>query len=219
MSAVVFGLIGQPFAQAEPLGTTPSPLTGKVIVLDPGHAVKNDNDTIINPGAQARRGAYERDVALAVAEKMIPLLEAQGAKVYCTRTKDNPWRYGPSQPADNRSRAILANTLHADGYIRLHCDWNRNRHFQGYTVYYFHWGSRALAESIQHAFNQAFPTHRDNGVHRKAFVSVTAMMPTVLVEMGVLTYKEEAKELATDTFQQQLAETISGGIGNYFGKH
>ena len=202
--------------QAQP--SLPGPLSGKVIVLDPGHAVMDDNDRVINPGARARHGAWERDIALAVAEKMTPLLEAQGAKVYRTRTSDNPWRYGPSQPGDNRSRAILANVLHADAYIRLHCDWNRNRHFKGYTIYYFHWGSRGLAEAVDRAFAQAFPTHHDNGLHRRTFVSVTATMPTILVEMGVLTYKPEAKEFGNDTYQQQLAQALSSGVVDYFFK-
>src|SRR5260221_14629471 len=84
------------------------PLEGRVLVLDPGHAVKKDAGKIINPGAQVR-GVLERDVALHVAETIAPLLEAQGAKVYMTRTRANPWRYGYSASADNRGRAILAN--------------------------------------------------------------------------------------------------------------
>ena len=71
-------------------------LEGKVVVLDPGHAVKNDSGKIINAGAQSRHGLMERDVALHVAETMAPILEAQGAKVYMTRTAANPWRYGYS---------------------------------------------------------------------------------------------------------------------------
>ena len=73
-----------------------------MVVLDPGHAVKNDAGRIINPGAQGRGGVLERDVNLRVVETIEPLLEAQGAKVYMTRTQANPWRYGYSQQADNR---------------------------------------------------------------------------------------------------------------------
>src|SRR5437762_2889523 len=103
----------------------PRLLQGKVIVLDPGHAVRNKSGVTINPGARARRGVWERDVALNVAEKAVPLLEAQGAKVFMTRTADNPWRYSQRKQADNRSRAIFANVLRAQAYIRIHCDWNR----------------------------------------------------------------------------------------------
>jgi len=204
---------------ASPLGAASAnslPLKGKIIVIDPGHAVMNDAGVMINPGARARRGVYERDVALSVAERVVPLLEAQGAKVFLTRTFDNPWRYSNRQPADNRSRAIFANMLRANAYVRIHCDWNRSRQFKGFTNYYFRWKSRTLAEYIERSMAQALPTHRDNGIHRRAFVSVTARMPAVLIELGVLSYKAEAKELADDTYHQRLAQAVAEGITEYF---
>jgi len=192
-------------------------LEGKVIVLDAGHAVKNDAGKIINAGAQAHRGGVlERDVALHVAETMAPLLEAQGAKVYLTRTHDNPWRYGYSSQGDNRGRAILANMVRADIYVRIHCDWNRDRRFKGFTMYFYRWGSRELAEAIHQALANALPGHRDNGIKRRSFVSASAHMPAVLVELGVLSNKVEGKELAEDAHQSQLAMAVSEGIIDYF---
>jgi N-acetylmuramoyl-L-alanine amidase len=192
------------------------PLQGKVLVLDPGHAVMNDTGKIINPGARARRGAYERDVALDVAETVAPLLEAQGAKVYMTRTHDNPWRYGYSSPADNRGRAILANIVRADAYVRIHCDWNRDRRFKGFTTFYYRWGSRALAEAVHEALARALPGHRDNGIKRRSFVSASAHMPAVLIELGVLSNKQEGKDLAQGGFQAHLAMAVAEGVIDYF---
>jgi N-acetylmuramoyl-L-alanine amidase len=192
------------------------PLAGKVIVLDPGHAVKNANGNIINPGARARRGAFERDVALAVAQKAQELLEARGAKVFLTRTPKNPWRYNDVRQGDNRARAIFANVLHADAYVRLHCDWNRDRHFKGHTTYYFNWESRPLAEHMNQALTAALPGHEDHGIHRRSFVSVTAKMPTVLLELGVLSYKPEATLLGDPVFQGLLAQSVADGLTDYF---
>ncbi len=185
-------------------------------MLDPGHAVMNDSGKIINPGARARRGVYERDVALDVAETVAPLLEAQGAKVYMTRTHDNPWRYGYSSPADNRGRAILANIVRADAYIRIHCDWNRDKRFKGFTTYFYRWGSRALAESIHEALFKALPSHKDNGIKRRSFVSASAHMPSVLIELGVLSNKQEGKDLAQGGFQAHLAMAVAEGVIDYF---
>jgi N-acetylmuramoyl-L-alanine amidase len=199
--------------------TVPSkPLQGKVLVLDPGHAVMNDGGKIINPGARARRGVYERDVVLQVAETVAPLLEAQGAKVYMTRTHDNPWRYGYSPQADNRGRAILANIVQADAYIRLHCDWNRDRRFKGFTTFYYRWGSRALAEAVHQAMANALPGHRDNGIKRRSFVSASAHMPAVLIELEVLSNRAEGRELAQGGFQAHQAMAVAEGIIDYF-KH
>lgn len=193
------------------------PLAGKVIVLDPGHAVLDDRGKILNPGARARRGVYERDVALSVSDKLQSMLEAQGARVYMTRTIENPWRYaGTDRQSDNRSRAVFANVLHADIYVRIHCDWNRSRHFKGFTTYYYRWRSRRLGETIRAELVQNMKSHKDNGLHRRTFVSATAKMPTVLVELGVLSYKPEAKELAMDAYQTRLAQAISSGIVDYF---
>jgi N-acetylmuramoyl-L-alanine amidase len=202
---------------ADPGPSVPQPLAGRIIVIDPGHAVMNDAGKIINPGAKARRGVLERDVVLEVADRLVPLLEAQGAKVFLTRTRGNPWRYSAQdRHSDNRARAIFANTMRADVYVRLHCDWNRSRKFKGYTVYYFRWGSRRLAKTLDKAFVEALPGHKNNGLHRRPFVSVTSSMPTVLLEMGVLSYKPEGKDLGSDGYQTRLAQAISTGLVNYF---
>jgi N-acetylmuramoyl-L-alanine amidase len=194
-------------------------LEGRIVVLDPGHAVKNDSGKMINPGAQGRGGLRERDVALQVAETIEPLLEAQGAKVYMTRTRDNPWRYGYSAQADNRGRAILANLVHADAYIRIHCDWNRDKRFTGFTTFFYRWKSRPLAEAMHGALAQALPGHRDNGIKRRSFVSVSAHMPAILVELGVLSNKVEGKELALEAHQSHLAMAVAEGIIDYFQKY
>lgn len=186
-------------------------------MLDPGHGVKNESNKIINPGARARRGGvYERDVALRVAQKMLPLLEAQGAQVFVTRTPDNPWRYGYAKDADNRARAIFANLLRAHAYVRLHCDWNRSKKFKGFTTYYYRWGSRGLAKQIRNALAQALLKRTDHGLHRRSFVSVTAKMPAVLIEMGVLSNPQDAKELGNDAYQTRLAQAIASGLVSYF---
>jgi N-acetylmuramoyl-L-alanine amidase len=205
-----------PRLYADPAAVPTLPLAGITIVIDPGHAVKNDAEKVINPGARARRGAYERDVVLNVADKLTPLLEAQGARVYQTRTHENPWRYGRDNQADNRSRALFANMLRAQAYVRLHCDWNRSRRFKGFTTYYFRWESRPLAESLHKALAQTLRNHKDHKVHRRSFVSVTARMPAVLLELGVLSNKQEGKELGMDAYQTRLAQAISKGLVQYF---
>jgi N-acetylmuramoyl-L-alanine amidase len=214
ITAIAGVLCLRPLEAAAPLKT----LEGKVLVLDAGHAVKNDAGKIINAGAQARHGVLERDVALNVAETMAPLLEAQGAKVYMTRTRTNPWRYGYSPSGDNRGRAILANMVRADAYIRIHVDWNRDRRFKGFTIYFYRWGSRELAEAIHQAMANALPGHRDNGIKRRSFVSVSSHMPAVLVELGVLSNKAEGKELAEEAHQSHLAMAMSEGVVDYFRK-
>src|SRR5205823_6415110 len=120
----------------------------------------------------------------------------------------NPWRYGYTSQGDNRGRAILANMVRADAYIRIHCDWNRDRRFKGFTTYFYRWGSRALAEAIHESLANALPGHRDNGIKRRSFVSASAHMPAVLVELGVLSNTVEGKELAQEAHQSHLAMAV-----------
>lgn len=199
----------------EPAGL---PLQGRTIVLDPGHAVKSESGSIINPGARSRQGNLERDIALQVGAMMVSLLESQGATVYLTRTPDNPWRYASRKASDNRARAIQANLWRADAYIRIHFDWNKSKKFQGLTTYYYRWGSRPLAQSIHDALIRALPGKRDNGIRRKSFVSVTAKMPTVLLELGVLSNPGDAKDLARSDHHLLLAQAVTEGLVNYFQK-
>ncbi len=193
-----------------PAAASSKPLEGRVVVLDPGHAVKNDAGKIINPGAKGSGGVLERDVNLRVVETIAPLLEAQGAKVY---------RYSYSQQADNRGRAILANMVHADAYIRIHSDWNRDKRFKGFTTFFYRWGSRPLAEAVHDALAKSLPGHRDNGIKRRSFVSASAHMPAVLIELGVLSNKVEGKELMQEEHDSHLAMAVTEGIIEYFQKH
>lgn len=203
------------FAQAAPS----KPLAGRVIVLDPGHAVRNEAGKMINPGSSTRGGVLERDVVLHVVDTLVPLLEAQGAKVYVTRTPSNPWRYGYSPQADNRGRAVMANLLRADAYIRVHCDWNRDKRFRGFTTFFYRWGSRGLAASVHASLGRALVSHRNNGIKRRSFVSVSAEMPSVLVELGVLSHRVEGKELGQEAHQAHLAMAVAEGVIDYFQKH
>lgn len=209
--------LGTVLARAQ-IGPEPQPLYGKIIVLDPGHAVRNEGGAVINPGSRARRGVYERDVVLSVAEKVAGLLETQGARVYLTRTPDNPWRYNPRRMGDNRARAIFANVMRANAYVRIHCDWNRSRSFKGFTTFYYRWGSRDLAKGLRQEMVKNLPDHHDNGMHRRSFVSITARMPAVLLEIGTLSYKPEAKVMGTEAFQDKVAQAVAKGILDYFQK-
>ena len=44
-------------------------------------------------------------------------------------------------------------------------------------------------------------------------------MPSVLVELGFVTGREDAPKLATTAYQNQLAEAIARGILQYIGQN
>jgi N-acetylmuramoyl-L-alanine amidase len=90
------------------------------IVIDPGHG---GND----PGAQGASGLKEKDVTLAVAHKLAPLLARQGVEVALTRDDD---RYVTLE-----ERTARANAFGADLFVSIHCNAAENRTRHGVETY------------------------------------------------------------------------------------
>lgn len=91
------------------------------IVLDPGHGGKD-------PGAVGRRGTREKDVTLAIARKLRPLLEKKGYKVLMTRTAD---KY-----VGLDERTAFANKNQADLFVSIHTNASRSRKARGIETYF-----------------------------------------------------------------------------------
>jgi N-acetylmuramoyl-L-alanine amidase len=205
-------------------------LTGRIVLLDPGHAVRNSAGKIINPGAG---GKYirERDVVLRLSEILGGILAENGAKVYYTRRPENPWRIAESADDDNRQRAEQANSLEADVFLRLHCDWSQNRRMFGITTYYYRDADRRLAGDLQATLSKEFSRSfrkifssgpggghfADFGVKKKYLVGFFySRVPAVLIETGYLTNARQEKWLTDEKNLKRLARTISSGLNKYF---
>ncbi|ERN51802.1 N-acetylmuramoyl-L-alanine amidase [Alkalihalophilus marmarensis] len=180
-------------------------LAGKTIVVDAGHGGHD-------PGAvAASNGLREKDFNLAVALKLQRRLEAAGARVIMTRTTDVFLTL--------TERANIANRNNADAFISIHANagpssangsetfWNRNHASAD---------SKRLAESIQSEMIAKLNT-RNRGVKEGNFTVIqTSRMASVLVEVGFLSNAEEARKLASNSFQEDAAEAIFQGTVKYF---
>ena len=101
-----------------------SALSGKAIVVDPGHGGRD-------PGAIAN-GIHEEDVTLAIGLQLKPLLEAQGAKVVITRSSDAA--LGPTTDADLQARVDIAQQAHANAFVSIHGNETADPHYTGATT-------------------------------------------------------------------------------------
>jgi N-acetylmuramoyl-L-alanine amidase len=127
----VIGEQGQYAGSAPPMlqspSDTPLPLAQQLglgvrtIVLDPGHGGKD-------PGAIGPRGLKEKDVTLALARKIRPLLEAQGYTVLMTRETD--------VFVELHERTAFANQNKADLFISIHTNASRSRKVRGIETYF-----------------------------------------------------------------------------------
>jgi N-acetylmuramoyl-L-alanine amidase len=84
--------------------------------------------------------------------------------------------------------------------------------------------STKLAIDIQKSLIYNLKKHyshiKDGGVRPAPFwVLVGTNMPAILIEMGYLSNKIEAKKLNSKTYQKRLAKYIADGIENYFRKN
>jgi N-acetylmuramoyl-L-alanine amidase len=94
----------------------------RIIVIDPGHGGHD-------PGAIGPAGTNEKDVTLAIAYELKKLLDEDGSyKAILTRSDD---RFIPLG-----ERAEIANKLHADLFISIHCNANINRSVDGFEIYF-----------------------------------------------------------------------------------
>ena len=92
-----------------------------VVAIDAGHGGKD-------PGAHGPKGAYEKNVTLAIAKKLAALVDQQpGMKAVLTRDSD---AYVPLM-----DRFIRAQHANADLFVSIHCDAARDKSADGATVY------------------------------------------------------------------------------------
>jgi N-acetylmuramoyl-L-alanine amidase len=92
-----------------------------VVAIDAGHGGKD-------PGAHGPKGAYEKNVTLAVAKKLAALVDRQpGMKAVLTRDSD--------VYVDLKERFMKARRADADLFVSIHCDAARDKSADGATVY------------------------------------------------------------------------------------
>ncbi len=178
--------------------STPGRVSGTV-VIDAGHGGKD-------PGAISVRGFYEKTVNLKVAKKTAAKLRQRGLNVVMTRQSD---RF-----VELERRAEIANQHRADLFVSIHADSCLNRSVKGFSVYVARnapYQSRVAAKAIAQRMSQISPDGK--GIKKADFrVLVKTKMPAVLVEMGYISNHGEALLIASDSFQDEVAQAICDGI-------
>jgi N-acetylmuramoyl-L-alanine amidase CwlD len=180
-----------------------SKLTGKTIVLDPGHGGSD-------PGACGKQDTYEKEVNLAVAIRLKALLEQAGVNVILTRTGD--------KFIGLYERAYLANRHRANLFISIHANSHPNSNIHGIEV--FHYPrmkqSHRLAEIILDSLSRSTGLQK-LGVKTNNFVVIReTAMPSILVELGFLSNYTEERLLKSAEFRDKAAIGIFNGIIGFF---
>lgn len=177
-------------AEIKPLGIT--------VVLDAGHGGAQPGCVI---GA-----LQEKDIDMAITQRLKLRLEEMGFDVVMTRSSDDDINLS--------ERAEIANEAEGDCFVSIHCNSYEDESISGLECYYYKsTEGKELAEAISRAAG-------DNDVLTREIkegnfqVLRETVMPSVLIEVGYMTNPEELKALASEPYQQTLAESIADGIAD-----
>lgn len=206
----------------------------ELVVIDPGHsAVVSGTKEPLGPGSSEQKaadtsgtsgvstGLPEYELNLRVAQKLKTELENRGYTVILTRDTNDI-------QITNIQRAEIANDAGADAFVRIHANGIDDSSVKGamticitpdnpfYPELYSQ--SRALSDSIINEMCAAAGCEND-GVWETDSMSGCnwSEVPVTIVEMGYMTNPEEDELMATDEYQNILAQGMANGIDDYFG--
>ena len=187
------------------------PMLKAVIVLDAGHGGWD-------PGKTGTNGVNEKELNLAVTEKLAEYLEMGGAEVILTRPSDEA--LGNGKQTDMAERKRIANESGADILVSIHQNAFPSAKAKGAQVFYHNSSEKGkvLAECVQ----ENLKNRVDGSNHRQAkendsyYILRTTEIPAVIVECGFLSNYEEEKLLNDAGYQEKLAWAIYCGILDYF---
>lgn len=183
-------------------------LSGKVIVVDPGHGGSN-------PGAVAN-GTRETDNNLAVSLKLRDKLAKAGAKVIMTRESDRTVAAeGSSLGQELQARVNIAEANHADMFISVHSNSNPNASISGAMTFYPSGKSSKLAQEVQNGIINETGAVNKGTSSATFYVLRNTSMPSILVEMGFVTNAGEARKLQEDSYRNKIAQGIYTGVVKY----
>jgi N-acetylmuramoyl-L-alanine amidase len=227
-------------------GGSGHPLSGKTVVIDPGHnpdngryateinklvQIGNGTTSCDTTGTETNAGYLEANFTLDVARRARSLLEAEGAKVVFTQDGNKAW--GPCVT----ERAAIGNSAHADAAISIHGDG------AGASDHGFHvilpagvdqgsadnlaivGPSRTLGLDVRSAFHsvtgQPFANYISDGSGLDVRSDLGGLnlstVPKIFIECGNMRNATDAKEMTSTSWRQLAAQGVVKGITTYLG--
>lgn len=208
-------LIQYPIEKAQHTWDTWSlPLSGKTIVIDPGHGGADG-------GAVGKDQTIEKEITLMVSKKLQSYLQQSGALVYLTRETDtdladeNTKGLARRKSEDIRNRLKFIHDKKADLFITVHLNAIPSPRWRGAQTFYYpkfdeskHLAKMIQAEIIRNLENTNRTALPVNGI----YLLKHAEVPGALVEIGFLSNEEERELLKQEEYQRMVAGSIYEGI-------
>ena len=193
------------------------PLTGKTILLDPGHGGPD--------GGAGDNDALEKDIALAVSLKVRDLLQQQGALVLMTREDDRDLApegtrgYSRRKVEDLKQRLEMINHSGAEFFVSIHLNSIPSPRWSGAQTFYTtkRDGNARAAKFIQDELRRNLEnTTRKAKELNSIYILKNAKISGSLVEIGFLSNHAERANLKKEEYQDKVAASIYTGVLRYF---
>lgn len=180
-----------------------SSLDNVKIVIDPGHG---GND----PGAAGYALSHpEKVINWAIVNDLSDILEDKGADVVVLQTINN------NIPLKQRVKMAVDEDPHL--FVSVHSNsFRTNEGVSGSEAYYFTPYSFALADISSKNVAKALNTIDRGEKFGYFYVTRNTQFPSVLVETGFLTNRNEYSKLVDGSYQYEVAEGIANSVSTYF---
>lgn len=186
-----------------------------IVLIDAGHGG-------IDGGATAGN-TLEKDINLAIAQKLYLLLNSQGIPAVLNRTGDyalseeNRWHVSKSRhKRDLSQRRQLTDEIETTMLVSLHVNWTKDRSKHGPLVLHQSTGESALlAFCIQDTLNRQQQTSFYPREGKPFYLLRKVDQPAVIVEMGFISHEGDRSMLTDPREQLRVASAIASGIRQY----
>ncbi|UII56110.1 N-acetylmuramoyl-L-alanine amidase CwlD [Cytobacillus spongiae] len=223
ISAFVMGLITlfiilqYDFSEDDSWKSWNLPLSGKIILLDPGHGGPD--------GGAGDEEALEKDIALNISLQLRDYLQQQGALVIMTREEDKDLAsddtkgYSRRKVEDLKKRLEMINDSGSDFFVSIHLNAIPSSRWRGAQTFFAPQlqENEQAAKFIQEELRINLEnTDRNAKPIQNVYILKHAEKPGVLVEVGFLSNPDEKRDLQNEVYQEKVAASIYKGIMRHF---
>ena len=200
---------------ADPTASPPS----VTVIIDAGHGGEDG-------GAIGKSGVLEKDLNLAIAQKLYDKLVSSGVNCVMTRQTDtllydkNQDYEGKKKALDAKARIAVAENYENAIFVSIHQNSYPVEKYSGFQVYYSpnNEASLRLAKRFENDVRQKLQQSNNRASKEsggKIYILDNLSCPAVLLECGFISNADECEKLSSEEYQSKLAETLTDTLINF----